>query len=68
MMHGFTKANTYARQANGCIHCKRKKKYSEKYDAYYCKKCDWWAEPICNDKNCVYCAKRPRYPSEAKVL
>ncbi len=49
-----------------CIHCNNKRNYSDKYDAYYCKKCDYWLEKICCDKNCDFCENRPKYPSGDK--
>ena len=49
-----------------CVHCKTRRSYNEKYDAYYCKKCDYWLEKICPDKNCEYCKDRPKYPSDKK--
>ncbi len=45
-----------------CIHCKTKRVYSEKYDAYYCPKCLYWLEKICPDRDCEYCKDRPKYP------
>lgn len=47
-----------------CPMCKAKRKYSEKYDAYYCPKCLYWLEKICSDRECQYCKDRPKYPKE----
>ena len=44
-----------------CIFCHGKRKYSEKYDAYYCPKCVYWLERICPDRNCEFCSVRPKY-------
>ena len=38
--------------------------YNGKHDAYYCKTCDEWLEPTCQDITCGYCADRPARPSE----
>jgi hypothetical protein len=47
-----------------CCICKTKRKYSDKYDAYYCPKCLNWLERICSDRNCGFCKNRPKYPKE----
>lgn len=39
---------------------------NDKHDAYYCPKCDEWAEGNCGEPNCEYCVGRPNKPSEAK--
>ena len=49
---------------NNCIHCGKQLSYSEKYDSYYCKKCNYWDEVICPDKKCEFCSKRPKYPNK----
>jgi predicted amidophosphoribosyltransferase len=46
-----------------CIHCGGKRKYSDKYDAYYCPKCIYWLEKICPSRDCEYCSKHPKYPN-----
>lgn len=35
------------------------------HDAYYCRGCDEWLEPGCNDIDCEFCVGRPDRPSEA---
>lgn len=45
-----------------CPLCGSARAYHEKYDAYYCPKCNYWLEPICPDRKCRYCKDRPRYP------
>jgi len=59
VIHGFL---LDLKKVNICIHCKTLRTYSEEYDAYYCKKCNYWIETICSDKKCEYCRKRPKYP------
>ncbi len=49
-----------------CIHCGTKRDYSEKYDSYYCSKCNHWLNIICPDRKCEFCKDRPRYPEEDK--
>lgn len=39
-------------------------KRDEKYDAYYCPKCDAWLEGQCDDPLCRFCPGRPTNPSE----
>ncbi len=57
-----TKEVSLIRIKGDCIHCGSKKKYSDKYDAYYCPKCLNWLERICPDRNCEFCKDRPKYP------
>lgn len=45
-----------------CEKCGTKLKRNEKYDAYYCKKCNEWAEGQCSDPDCFYCVGRPDKP------
>lgn len=52
------------RKENECCHCKTERSYSEKYDSYYCKKCDYWLEKICPDRKCEFCSKKPKYPND----
>ena len=48
-----------------CPICIEKGNYSDKWDAYFCKKCDIWIEPVCKDPKCHFqCWKRPDKPSE----
>lgn len=48
--------------------CGKERKYSYRYDAYYCESCDKWLEPRCQagdiTKPCIYCDERPEKPSE----
>jgi len=50
-----------------CIHCKSGRKYSERYDAYYCPKCLYWLEKICADRKCAFCKDRPKYPRKNQI-
>lgn len=47
------------------INCEER--YSEKYDAEYCRACDKWLVSTCinDDDSCEFCANRPIRPSEA---
>jgi hypothetical protein len=47
-----------------CPKCNEKRIYSDKFDAYFCIKCNEWLEDQCSDPYCEYCAKRPPKPSE----
>lgn len=49
-------------QDDNCPVCGKQYKYSEKYNSLYCPKCLRWMEPICSDRKCCYCSKRPKYP------
>ena len=44
--------------------CGTKKSYSEKYDAYYCKRCKKWLEVNCEHPDCAFCKNRPITPEE----
>ena len=37
-----------------CDVCKRKLKFLEKYDSFYCPGCLRWVELICGSKDCKY--------------
>ncbi len=45
-----------------CKKCGDKLDYNEKYDSYYCKKCNIWLEDCCSDPKCRFCSKRPKKP------
>lgn len=45
-----------------CEKCKEEQKYSQKYDAYYCEKCNEWQERKCSDPSCEFCVNRPEKP------
>ena len=48
-----------------CPNCGSKAYYSDKYDAFYCKKCLIWLEEKCSSSNhCEYCSKRPEKPTK----
>ncbi len=47
----------------GCAEHWGAEKYSDKYDAIYCKQCDKWLESKCSDLHCEFCFDRPRKPS-----
>ena len=36
----------------------------EKFDAYWCARCDVWLEEACTDATCEFCPGRPAHPSE----
>lgn len=44
--------------------CKHPRSYSERWDAYYCNKCDAWIEDRCGDPDCEFCRDRPEKPSD----
>ena len=45
-----------------CAECNTQGVRSEKYDAYYCKRCNVWLEPRCSLCACPYCETRPDKP------
>ena len=45
-----------------CCVAINKKKYSEKYDAYFNVKANKWLEEKCSDTECEYCKDRPDRP------
>lgn len=49
--------------SDNCEKCGSEKKYSQKYDAFYCESCDIWLEKLCADWDCEFCANRPEKPS-----
>jgi hypothetical protein len=51
---------------NRCPECKKRKSYSEFYDAFYCNYCDIWLERLCSDRKCKICAMLPDKPSEVR--
>jgi len=44
----------------------RELSYMSSNDAYYCEKCDEWAEDECSDDFCGYCRNRPDQPSQVE--
>ena len=44
--------------------CGEKASYSEKFDAYFCEKCNKWLEDICGDYECNFCNARPESPND----
>lgn len=55
------------RQSPQCSCCNEDTFYSEKYDAYFCSKCDTWNESKCSDPDCFYCPNRPEKPSQDRI-
>lgn len=49
-----------------CKRCEEDRKYSERWDAYYCEKCDFWLSARCaKHSECpIHCHLRPKKPSE----
>lgn len=45
-----------------CEKCNSKLSYNEKWDSYYCYKCNVWTEKQCDDPKCFYCPNRPEKP------
>ena len=45
-----------------CELCLQIASYSRRYDAMFCKKCNIWLEPECDDPKCFYCKERPAKP------
>lgn len=56
------------RSRKDCPICNRPQSRSDKYDAYYCKHCNIWLEPVCGNRNCEFCAARPRNPITPRNL
>jgi hypothetical protein len=50
-----------------CHNCNEIGKYSELFDAYFCKKCGIWLEKNCGDPKCLFCLNRPNKPSEIEM-
>ena len=57
-------AEGYSRRDIYCATCKEIAIRSEKYDAYYCSKCNEWLEGTCSDVTCNFCSKRPEKPND----
>lgn len=49
-----------------CPTCNSSRIYHEKYDSYFCPKCNKWLEEKCNDVKCIYCIERPDKPLKEK--
>lgn len=47
-----------------CITCNSYYHYNERFDSYYCPRCNEWKEKKCSDKDCFYCNERPEMPSD----
>lgn len=45
-----------------CEICNSELSYNERFDAYFCVKCNDWKEKNCNDPACFYCNERPEKP------
>lgn len=60
------KAVIDGREVFVCKECGEELLFNATYDAYYCAKCDEWAEPQCGDDCCDYCRNRPERPSLCK--
>jgi hypothetical protein len=50
-----------------CKKCKTEVSYSEKFDTYYCEKCNLWLEERCVDPLCKLCVTRPIRPVKKKA-
>lgn len=47
--------------------CGQPLKYNERYDSYFCQKCNEWATFTCEEEECFYCKDRPNRPNESKL-
>ncbi len=45
-----------------CPACAEHKIYYDRYDAYFCARCNSWLESACGDPECAYCPGRPERP------
>lgn len=39
-----------------------KTQFSVLYDCTYCPYCNEWTHPVCEDKDCLFCSRRPEKP------
>jgi hypothetical protein len=53
-----------ARRIHLCTRCKTRLLRDGSFDAYYCPRCDRWAEDTCGDPECEFCSGRPLRPSQ----
>ena len=53
-------------QNNFSSQCKSNSVYYDKFDTYFCPKCNSWTESKCSDPHCTYCPSRPEYPLPSK--
>jgi hypothetical protein len=51
------------RISHRCDRCKTPLFRYSSLDAWWCSRCDSWAESTCGDAACVVCADRPARPS-----
>jgi len=53
----------YIKYQNGLPHeCGSPILYNETYDSLYCPECNIWLEKVCEDSECFFCPKRPKFP------
>jgi len=50
-----------------CPACGEYKIYHDRYDAYFCARCNAWLESQCSDPGCDYCRERPAAPLAGKA-
>lgn len=50
--------------ACGICSCGKIAVYNDKFDAAFCVQCDKWIEPVCGNRDCIFCAERPEKPSQ----
>lgn len=53
-----------------CERCKTTLFLDVRFDAWWCPRCDSWAEGTCGQsaEDCSQCAARPMKPSDARLL
>jgi len=51
-----------------CVRCGLEISYSEKFDAYYCERCNIWLEEKCIDPLCSVCTIRTIRPIKKDKL
>lgn len=49
-------------QESHCTTCKSNLIYYDRFDSYFCPKCNRWTESKCDDPHCRYCPNRPEKP------
>lgn len=54
------------KKTHNCPFCRTVLFYNTTFDAWWCPRCDKWAEDKCGDDKCDFCSDRPDHPSQVQ--
>lgn len=51
-----------------CPKCRKHRKYSYRFDAFFCEEGNVWLDHSCLDRECIFCSERPPRPDMSRPV